>query len=236
MSAPKRALIVVTSHNQLGQTGKQTGFYFDEMATPYWSMTDAGISVDIASIQGGNAPIDASSIGKEGERKPAVQRSLDDAPTMDKLVNTLKVSEVNPHEYNAVFLAGGHGTMWDFTDASLAALIGRAFDSGAIISTVCHGPAGLVHAKRANGRPVVEGHKINAFTNEEEEAVGLTNEVPFLLETELRNRGAKFENSGKFQSHAVRDGQLVTGQNPASVKAVADLLVAAMFEKQLNAA
>jgi putative intracellular protease/amidase len=230
MSQTNRALIVVTSHDALGNTGKKTGFYFDEMSGPYWAMTDAGYAVDIASVKGGKAPYDAGSYGETGTRPAAVQRFIDDAASMAKINATIPIEAINPTSYAAIFLPGGHGTMWDFTDATLAAAIGKAWDNGAVVGAVCHGPAALVHAKRADGTPLVAGLKVNSFTDAEEAAVGLSSVVPFLVETELRKCGGKFESTANFQSHAVRDGRLVTGQNPKSVPAVAALLVEALAE------
>lgn len=234
--SPAKALVVVTSHAVLGSVGRKTGFYFDEMASPYWALTDAGDEVEIASIEGGAAPIDPGSLGEEGKRPAAVQRFLEDSKSMAKLSATRPVAGIDVREYSAVFLPGGHGTMWDFTDARLAALIGTAWDNGAVIGAVCHGPAGLVHAKRADGKPLVDGLKVSSFTDEEEAAVQLTGVVPFLLESELRKRGAKFQPGPKFQPHAVRDGRLVTGQNPQSAGSVAELLVQALAEQRAGAA
>lgn len=236
MSNLQKALIILTSHSQLGNTERATGFYFDEMATPYWALIDAGYSVDIASIKGGNAPYDIGSYGEAGKRPTSVQRFIDDGASMAKIQSSLPISSIQIADYAAVFLPGGHGTMWDFTDEQLAKLIGKAWDNGSLIGAVCHGPAALVHAKKADGTSVVAGLKVNSFTDAEEEAVGLTEIVPFLLETELRKRGAKFENTGNFESHAVRDGQLITGQNPRSVQAVAALMLEALAAKKLKAA
>ena len=227
----KKALIVVTSHSDLGATGRKTGFYFDEMAAPYYALADAGYEVEIASTKGGAAPWDAGSYGEPGRRPAAVQRFIDDADAMAKIKATRAVADVDPTVYRAVFLPGGHGTMWDFRDPKLARLIGTAWDHGAVVGAVCHGPAGLIDAKRAGGKPLVEGLKVNSFTNAEESAVNLTAVVPFLLETELRMRGAVFENSGNFEEHAVRDGRLVTGQNPRSVAKVARCMLDALAEQ-----
>jgi putative intracellular protease/amidase len=193
-------------------------------------MMDAGYAVEIASIKGGKAPYDAGSYGESGKRPAAVQRFIDDAASMSKINATSAISAIKATDYAAVFMPGGHGTMWDFTDATLAAVIGAAWDNGAVIGAVCHGPAALVHAKRADGTPLVAGLKVNSFTDAEEAAVGLTDVVPFLIETELRKHGAKFEGASNFQSHAVRDGRLVTGQNPKSVPAISALLVEALAE------
>jgi putative intracellular protease/amidase len=152
---PRNALIVVTSRNRLGETGRPTGFYFDEMAAPYWALMDAGYAVDIASIKGGSAPYDPGSYGETGKRPAAVQRFIDDAASMEKLAATRPVASINARDYAAVFLPGGHGTMWDFTDRELAELVGGMWDLGAVVGAVCHGPAALVHAKRADGQPLV---------------------------------------------------------------------------------
>lgn len=236
MNTHPKALIVLTSHNRLGDTGRATGFYFDEMATPYWDLVDAGYSVDIASIKGGKAPFDLGSFGEDGKRATSVQRFIDDAASTAKINSTLPIDQINATDYEAIFLPGGHGTMWDFTDQRLAKLVGDAWDIGAVIGSVCHGPAALVHAQKSDGTPIVAGLKVNSFTDAEENAVGLTSVVPFLLETELRKRGAIFENSGNFESHAVRDGQLVTGQNPRSVKAVSVLMLEALAAQKRQAA
>jgi putative intracellular protease/amidase len=232
MTKHEKALIILTSHDQLGNTGRKTGFHFDEMATPYWELIDAGYAVDIASVKGGNAPYDLGSYGEAGKRAASVQRFIDNSASMEKIKSSLPISAIEVSDYAAIFLPGGHGTMWDFTDDQLAMLVGNAWDSGLVIGAVCHGPAALVHAKKADGTPVVSGLKLNSFTDAEEVAVGLTEVVPFLLETELRKRGAKFENVGNFEAHAVRDGQLVTGQNPRSAKAVAALLLEALATRK----
>lgn len=231
-----KALIVVTSHRELGTTGRKTGFYFDEMAAPYWALRDAGYEVVVASVAGGSPAWDAGSYGEESKRAPAVQRFIDDGDAMASLSRTPAVSTLDPTRYQAVFLPGGHGTMWDFTDAGLCDLIGRAWDNGAVIGAVCHGPAALVNARDAAGQPIVAGRKVNSFTDAEELAVGLTDIVPFLLETELRKQGASFESSPNFQEHAVRDGRLVTGQNPQSVAKVARLLLEALADTQQTGA
>jgi putative intracellular protease/amidase len=231
-----KALIFLTSHNRLGDTGRPTGFYFDEMAAPYWALVDAGYAVDIASVKGGAAPHDPGSYGEAGKRPAAVQRFIDDSASMAKLAATPPVASINPRNYRAVFLPGGHGTMWDFTDTAVAELVSGMWDLGAVVGAVCHGPAALVHAKRADGQPLVSGLRVNSFTDAEEAAVSLTGVVPFLLETELRNRGALFEHAANFQAHAVRDGRLVTGQNPRSVDAVAKLMLEALSHQYRVAA
>ena len=226
-----KVLIVVTSHAVLGETGRSTGFYFDEMATPYWALRDAGYTVEIASIKSGVAPWDAGSYGEDGKRPGPVQRFIDDEQSMAKLKETATVATLESKSYRAIYLPGGHGTMWDFTDEALAKFIGAAWDNGAVIGAVCHGPAGLVQVKRADGKPLVYGLKVNSFTDAEEAAVKMTKVVPFLLEAELRKRGARFEAGGNFEEHAVRDGRLVTGQNPRSAGRVAALMLQALAEQ-----
>ena len=225
----KRLLFVLTSVSQFPDSGRLTGFYMDEMAIPYWTLRDAGARIDFASIKGGEAPIDPNSLGEDGNRVEEVQRFLDDSETMVAMNGASAVEDVDATQYDGVFLPGGHGTMWDFAQSKpLADLIGTCFDRGAVIGAVCHGPAGLVSAKQADGRPVVDGKTVNSFTNAEENAVGLTDVVPYLLETELRNKGAIFEATLEtFNPYAVRDGNLVTGQNPASARPVADLMLEA---------
>ena len=241
-SSTNKALIVVTSVAKFPPSagehaGRATGFYMDEMAGPYFALTDAGYAVTIASIAGGEPPIDPSSLGEEGDRKPTVQRFLDDADAMAKLKDTPAVSAIDPTNYAAVFLPGGHGTMWDFRQsADLARLVGSAWDNGAVVSAVCHGPAGLIEAVDANGEPIVKGRRVNSFTDAEEAAVGLTDAVPFLVETSLREQGARFEGTDNFGSHVAVDGRLVTGQNPASVAAVGGAIVAALASRRTTKA
>ena len=230
MPKTHKALIVVTSHSELGDTGKQTGFYYDEMSVPYWALMDAGYDVEIASIKGGTPPYDAASYGKPEDRAAAVQRFIDNPASMAKMNATMIINSVDPKAYDVIFLPGGHGTMWDFTDPALAKVIGEAWDNEAVVGAVCHGPAGLINAVRADGLPVVHGLRVNSFTDEEERAVDLVGVVPFLTETELRKKGGIFEGTANFEAFAVRDGRLVTGQNPKSAEKVAALLLEALAE------
>ena len=229
-------LIVVTSHTRLGNTGRPTGFYFDEMATPYYAFVDAGHKVDIASIKGGATHHDPNSLNQDENKRPAaVRRFLADAAAMDKLVNALRIDDVDPKGYTAIFLPGGHGTMWDFpTSKALGKAIGSIYDAGGYVGSVCHGPAGLVEAKRADGKALVDGLRINSFTDAEEAAINLTEVVPFLLESRLRQLGGIFEGAPNFTSKSVRDGRLMTGQNPMSAEAVASLMVEALAERQVK--
>jgi len=211
-------LIVLTSHTKLGDIGRATGFYYEELAAPYWAFTDAGFEVEIASIQGGPGAHDPSSLKAEEAARPVeVRRFLADPAAMAKLADTLLVEAANPDRYDGVFLSGGHGTMWDLPGSgALAGFVSTLFDQGKAVGAVCHGPAGLVSAKRADGQPIVAGHRVNGFTDAEEEEAGLTAVMPFLLESRLRELGGRFEGGPNFQPYAVRDGNLTTGQNPAS--------------------
>ena len=235
-TAQPQVLIVVTSCDALGSTGRKTGFYFDEMAAPYWAFREAGYTVDIASMAGGKAPADPGSVGEAGKRAAAVERFMSDPASMALLEATLPVEQVDGPAYAAVFLPGGHGTMWDFDNPTLGRVISAAWAAGAVVGAVCHGPAGLVTARRADGQPLVAGMTVNSFTDAEEAAAGLTDVVPFLLETRLRELGARFEAGPNFQTYAVRDGRLVTGQNPRSATRVAELMLAALADQQAAAA
>ncbi len=227
MTEHKKALIIVTSHDQLGNTGKKTGFHYEELAVPYWKFIDAGYTVDIASIQGGKAPIDPPAT-TETVKPAAVKRFLDDAEAQRKITNTLPISSVCVKGYCIVYLPGGHGTMWDFPDSKeLTALIEAGYAQGSVLSAVCHGLAGFINAKKPDGTHFVSGRKINSFTNAEEEVVGLTTTVPFLLETKLRSLGALFESAPNFAPKVVVDDKLITGQNPASCSALANAILTA---------
>ena len=227
--ADKRALLVLTSHDKLGETDKQTGFYWEEMATPYWALRDHGLSVDIASIKGGQPPADPASATDDAMTE-AVTRFQNDDAAMKALKNSAEIATVDATAYEVVFFAGGHGTMWDFRQTPLVGQkIVDDYGNGAVIAAVCHGPAALLGATLERGEPLVKGRRVSGFTDAEEKAAGLTEVVPFLLETELRNLGAHFDGEDEnFAAHAVRDGQLVTGQNPASSKRVAELIIDAL--------
>ncbi len=223
-----KILIVLTSHGVIGATGHPTGVWMEELTTPYYAFIDAGAEVDLASTAGGQVPVDPNSMA-EKDRPESVERFLDDASAIEKLKHSLNVDHLTADPYDAVFLPGGHGTMWDLPEnTALADLLTTAFAEGKVVAAVCHGPAGLVNAKDTEGRPLVAGRKVSAFTNSEEEAAGLTHAVPFLLETRIRDLGALYERGPDFQPHAVRDGRLITGQNPASSTRVAELVLEAI--------
>jgi putative intracellular protease/amidase len=224
-----RILMIVTSNGRMGDSGKPTGLWAEEFAVPYYALTDAGADVVIASPAGGPAPIDATSLKPKGENDPAVERYLADTATQARLAATQRAADVDAADFDAVFFPGGHGTMWDLpNDAGVTRAVERAFAGGKLVASVCHGAAGLVSAKRADGQPVVQGKRVNAFTDAEEAAVGLTNVVPFLLESRLRELGGRFEGAANWQPFAIRDGQLITGQNPQSSALVAKELLGAL--------
>lgn len=233
-----RTLIVLTSHATLGSTGRPTGFYFEELAAPYWALRDAGHTVTIASIAGGAAVVDPAGLPEDEAKRPAsVRRFLADPEATAALENLPAAATLNPDDYDAVMLPGGHGTMWDFAgDEALAQLVGRIHAKGGIVAAVCHGPAGLVGVRRPDGRPLVEGLRVSAFTDAEEEAAGLTDVVPFLLASRLASLGARMEAGPNFTEKAVSDGRLVTGQNPQSSDAVARLLLEALADRTVAAA
>jgi putative intracellular protease/amidase len=215
---PVRILVVLTSHDRLGSTGQKIGFWLEEVAAPYLEFTRAGAEVDLASPAGGRAPADPKS---EGEPSQAARDFLADPVAAAKLAGTLRLAEVDPVAYDAVFVAGGHGVMWDLAeDAAAQRLLASMSAAGKVVSAVCHGPAALVNVVVA-GQPLVRGRRVSAFTDAEERAASLEGVVPFALEARLRSLGALFEGGPLWGPFAVRDGNLVTGQNPASSVAVA---------------
>ena len=233
----KRTLMIVTSNARMGQTDKPTGkttdkptgFWAEEVAVPYYRLIDAGVQVSIASPLGGAVPMDPGSVKAKGQNDAVVERFLADTELQAKLQATHIASAVDAAAFDAVFFPGGHGTMWDLpTDAGVQRAVEAAFAAGKLIASVCHGAAGLVSARRADGKAVVEGYRINSFTDAEEAAVGLASIVPFQLETRLRELGAHFEGAANWQAFAIRDRQFITGQNPQSSALVAEHLLAAL--------
>lgn len=220
----KKILFVVTSHDKKGSTGEATGYYLSEVSHPWEVLHQAGYEIDFVSPKGGNPPVDGFNLGDKVNKL-----FWEDATYRNKIEHSMKPSEVKPQEYAAIFYAGGHGAMWDLADnAELAALAAKIYEANGIVGAVCHGPAALVNIKLSDGRYLVEGKKMNAFTNEEEAAVKLENVVPFALETKLIERGAIFEKSGLWQKHVVADSRVITGQNPQSAKAVGEAILAAL--------
>ena len=217
-SIKSRVLFVVTSHDKKGDTGKPTGFYLSEVSHVWEVLYNAGYEIDFVSPKGGKAPVDGFDLNDTVNKE-----FWGNTRYRHKIENTLNPSNINPADYVAIFYAGGHGAMWDFADnAALAVIGGKIYENGGIVSSVCHGPAALVNIKLSNGKYLIDGKKINSFTNEEEVAVGLDKVVPFLLESKLIERGAKFEKSGLWQPHVIVDQRLVSGQNPASAKGVGE--------------
>ncbi|MEM6638723.1 MAG: type 1 glutamine amidotransferase domain-containing protein [Pseudomonadota bacterium] len=212
-----KVAIIATSHASMGDTGEATGVWLEELTTPYYAFVDAGVQVTVFSIKGGEIPIDPRSLQPAGKNEASVERFLKDKHAAELFANTKAVTSIDLSDYDAVFLPGGHGTMWDYPDSdTLAKLVAGALEDNKVVGAVCHGPAGLVNATFSDGTSVVAGKQVAGFTNSEEDAVGLTEAVPFLLETRLRELGANYQSGADFQPFAVRDGNLVTGQNPAS--------------------
>lgn len=222
----KKILFITTSHAALGDTGRLTGVWAEELAVPYAVFTDAGCVVDIASPQGGAVPLDPGSVQKAGENPAPVERFLSDPVAQQKTQSALAIAQVDIAAYDAIYLPGGHGAMWDLpNDAAVTRAIERVFAAGKVVSAVCHGVAGLLTARAPNGQPLVAGRRVNGFTNDEEAAAGLTEVVPFLVETRLKDLGGLFEKAPNWESFAVQDGLLITGQNPASSARVAELVI-----------
>ncbi len=229
MNTHRKILMILTSSTRMGETNKSTGLWFEELATPYFAFVDAGASVTLASIKGGPAPIDPRSVKARGENEASVDRFLLDETASKALNETLPVCAIDISEYDAVFLPGGHGTMWDLPEsAELAMLLGKTWADGKVVAAVCHGPAGLVNVKDENGVPLVSGRRVTCFSDSEERAAGLDEAVPFLLETRLRQLGGRYESITDFQPFAIADGRLVTGQNPASSALTAMLTLEAL--------
>jgi putative intracellular protease/amidase len=215
-----KVLFALTSHGRLGNTGRATGFYVPEVAHPAQVFRAHGWDVAFVSVTGGKSPQDGVK-----EDDTVTQTFL--AAHEDQLGSTPTADVLDPADYDAIYYAGGHGTMWDFPDAdALAHLAAGIYEQGGVVAAVCHGPAGLINVTLKDGTHLVEGRQVTAFTNEEEAAVGLTDVVPFTLESAMIERGAKFTKVENFSEHAVADNRLVTGQNPASAARVAELVLA----------
>ncbi|WP_010133888.1 type 1 glutamine amidotransferase domain-containing protein [Ochrovirga pacifica] len=221
----KHVLFVLTSHEDLGNTGHKTGFWIEEFAAPYYLLKDKGVKITLASPKGGQPPIDPKSNEPESQT-PATKRFKDDTETQQILAKTLKLSEVKASDYDAVFYPGGHGPLWDLaTDEHSISLIESFYHSNKPVAAVCHAPAVFKETKKADGSPLVKGKKVTGFTNSEEAAVELTNVVPFLVQDMLEKNGGIYSKKDDWQKHAVQDGLLITGQNPASSELVAEMLL-----------
>ncbi|MCP9211774.1 type 1 glutamine amidotransferase domain-containing protein [Streptomyces cucumeris] len=216
-----KVALVLTSHDQLGDTGSTTGFYLPEAAHPWKVLTDAGYEVDLVSVKGGRPPMDGADLSD-----PVQQAFLDDPRIAGQLDRTARPQDVTASDYDAVVYVGGHGTMWDFPgNTELAGIARDVYEAGGAVAAVCHGPAGLVDITLSDGSYLVDGKNVAAFTNDEEATAGLTDVVPFLLQSKLEERGAKHTGAADFEPHVVVDGRLVTGQNPASATGLGEALV-----------
>jgi putative intracellular protease/amidase len=221
-----KILMVLTSHDQLGDTGKKTGFWLEEFAAPYYTFKDAGAQLTLASPKGGQPPLDPKSDEPDAQTE-ATERFRKDPAAQSALASTVLLGSVKEGDYDAIFYPGGHGPLWDLAeDQQSIALIEAFYNAGKPVATVCHAPGVLRHTKGPDGQPLVKGKKVTGFTNSEEEAVQLTNVVPFLVEEELKAKGGFFSKGPDWASYVLTDGLLVTGQNPASSQAAAEALLA----------
>jgi putative intracellular protease/amidase len=219
-----KILMVLTSHDVLGNTGRKTGFWLEEFAAPYFVFRDAGVQLTIASPKGGQPPIDPKSDLPEGQT-PAMTRFKQDQAAQKVLSQTVKLADVKSENYDTVFYVGGHGPMWDLAESPVSiALLESFYNSGKPIALVCHSPGVLRHVTY-KGAPLVKGKRVTGFTNGEEADINLTKVVPFLVEDELMRLGATFEKLADWQPFSVLDGRLLTGQNPASSTLAAQNLV-----------
>lgn len=227
-----KILMVLTSHDQLGDTGKKTGFWLEEFAAPYYTFVDAKAEIILASPKGGQPPLDPKS-DEEDAQTDATRRFSTDKNAQAALADTLPLGEIDPYDFDAVFYPGGHGPLWDLAeDVDSKTLLESFYASNKPVATVCHAPGVLKHVKAPDGSSVVKGKKVTGFSNSEEEAVGLTKVVPFLVEDMLKNAGGVYSKAADWESYVVEDGHLITGQNPASSEAVAQALLKRLKQEQ----
>ena len=225
-----KILMVLTSHDQLGNTGRKTGFWLEEFAAPYFVFRDAGAQLTLASPKGGQPPIDPKSDLPENQT-PAMARFKQDTTAQAALSQTVRLADMNSDDFDTIFYVGGHGPMWDLVDnPDSIALIESFYNSGKPVAAVCHSSA-VFHRVSYNGAPLVKGKRVTGFTDGEEEAVQLTHVVPFLVEDELKRVGGLYEKAPDWQSFAITDGRLITGQNPASSTVAARALLQLFAEK-----
>lgn len=220
-----KVLMVLTSHDKLGDTGHKTGFWVEEFAAPYYVFVDAGVDVTLASPKGGKPPMDPNSTAPDAQTE-ATERLEKDSTAQHKLETTCTLDDVDPDDFDAIFYPGGHGPLWDLTNNEQSIkLIEHFWSKDKPVSAVCHAPAVLLNAKTPSGDPIVQGRTVTGFSNTEEAAVELTDVVPFLLEDELTAKGSHYRKVDDWQAYAVQDGMLITGQNPASSEQTAQRLL-----------
>jgi putative intracellular protease/amidase len=221
-------LMVLTSHAALGNTGKKTGFWLEEFAAPYYALKDAGHAITLASPKGGQPPLDPKSDAPDAQTD-ATRRFKADGAAQQQLAMTEVLADIDGSMFDGVFYPGGHGPMWDLAeDTDSKSLIEETLAAGKPVALVCHAPAALKNVKTRDGAPLVRGRKVTGFTNGEEEAVGLTDVVPYLLEEMLKAKGADYSKGPDFNAYVVTDGLLITGQNPASSGPAAEALMKAL--------
>jgi putative intracellular protease/amidase len=226
MIMTKKILMVLTSHDELGNTGQKTGFWVEEFAAPYYAFIDAGVEVTLASPQGGQAPIDPTSTLEDFQTE-ATTRYDNDPAAQAKIATTVELSTLNESDFDGVFYPGGHGPLWDLTDNTDSInLIESFLKAGKAVAAVCHASAALLNVKQVSGEFAIKGKAVTGFTNSEEEAVQLTEVVPFLLEDELIKRGGEYEKAEDWHAFVVQDDLIITGQNPASSALAAEKLLA----------
>ena len=226
-----KILMVLTSHDKLGNTGEKTGFWLEEFAAPYYVFKDAGAEIVLASPRGGQPPLDPKS-DEPDSQTDATRRFKADPAAQALLAETLRLTDISADDFDAIFYPGGHGPLWDLAeDATSIALIEAMLSAGRPVAAVCHAPGVLRHVKTSDGVPVVKGKRVTGFTNSEEESAGLTDVVPFLVEDMLKKNGAEYSKQADWQPHVVSDGLMITGQNPASSEPAANALL-----KQMSAA
>ncbi|MEN4568878.1 type 1 glutamine amidotransferase domain-containing protein [Pantoea agglomerans] len=223
-----KILMVLTSHDELGTTGKKTGFWLEELAAPYYAFLDAGVKITLASPKGGQPPLDPKS-DEPDSQTDETRRFHADSAAQAVLASTVKLDTVDQEAFDAVFYPGGHGPLWDLAnDKHSISLIEQTLQAGKPVALVCHAPGVLRDVKNADGTPLVKGKKVTGFTNSEEEGVGLTEVVPFLVEDVLKQNGGLYSRGDDWQSYTVQDGLLITGQNPGSSAETAKVLLASL--------
>lgn len=223
-----KILMVLTSHDELGTTGKKTGFWLEELAAPYYAFLDAGAEITLASPKGGQPPLDPKS-DEPDSQTDETRRFHADSAAQAALASTVRLDTVNQETFDAVFYPGGHGPLWDLAnDKQSISLIEQTLQAGKPVALVCHAPGVLRDVKNADGTPLVKGKKVTGFTNSEEEGVGLTDVVPFLVEDVLKQNGGLYSRGDDWQSYTVQDGLLITGQNPGSSAETAKVLLASL--------